>query len=77
MRPLVCTLLLTLSVAAIAAFPSPALPYIRVVQQHGIWWFQDSAGHLFFSLRYERIHSVCRSPSFLTCSCISSHFTVP
>jgi hypothetical protein len=50
MRPLVCILLLTLSVAAVVAFPPKASPYIRVVQQHGIWWFQDSTGHLFFSL---------------------------
>ena len=25
-------------------------PYIRVVQKHGVWWFQDGRGHLFFSL---------------------------
>ena len=30
--------------------PAMAHEYIRVVQKDGIWWFQDGAGHHFFSL---------------------------
>ena len=50
MRPLVFTLLLVLSVAAAAASRPQVSPYIRVVQENGVWWFQDGHGHTFFSL---------------------------
>src|SRR5262245_22745460 len=36
-------------------WPVPYLPaeeagFIRVVQDHGVWWFEDAAGRKFFSL---------------------------
>jgi hypothetical protein len=30
--------------------PAKAHEYIRVVQEDGVWWFQDGSGHRFFSL---------------------------
>jgi hypothetical protein len=41
-------LITTLSTAQAAA--SQAHEYIRIVQENGVWWFQDGAGHRFFSL---------------------------
>jgi hypothetical protein len=47
---LVCLLFLGLRLAdAQLAAPQPQAS-IRVVQDNGIWWFQDGAGHKFFSL---------------------------
>src|SRR5947209_18209388 len=47
---LVCVLLLSLRLAD--AQPSPPQPQasIRVVQDDGVWWFQDGTGRKFFSL---------------------------
>jgi hypothetical protein len=42
--------MLFLSLAEAQPAPSRAQAYIRVVQDKGIWWFQDGAGHKFFSL---------------------------
>ena len=46
----VCVLLLSVRLAD--AQPSAPQPqaYIRVVQDDGVWWFQDGAGRRFFSL---------------------------
>lgn len=51
MLSLVCVLLLSVRLAD-AHSPRPHRPqaYIRVVQDDGVWWFQDGAGHKFFSL---------------------------
>ncbi|HSX78364.1 MAG TPA: hypothetical protein VLQ80_07335, partial [Candidatus Saccharimonadia bacterium] len=45
-----CVLLLSLCLADLQASPPQAQAYIRVVQDNGVWWFQDEAGHKFFSL---------------------------
>lgn len=45
-----CVLLLSLSLAYAQPSPPQAQAYIRVVQDNGVWWFQDGAGHRFFSL---------------------------
>src|SRR5207245_127111 len=47
---LVGGLLLSLRLADAQPSPAPVQAYIRVVQDHGVWWFQDGAGHQFFSL---------------------------
>jgi agarase len=47
-------LLIALSLLATMAeaqrTPATADEYIRVVQEDGVWWFQDGSGHRFFSL---------------------------
>jgi hypothetical protein len=45
-----CVLLLSLSLAEAQPAPPQAQAYIRVVQDNGVWWFQDGAGRKFFSL---------------------------
>jgi hypothetical protein len=45
----ICTLLLLGGVTAAMSSPSPHA-YIRVVQDEGIWWFEDGSGRRFFSL---------------------------
>jgi hypothetical protein len=47
---LVCVLLLSLRLADAQPSPPQAQAYIRVVQDDGVWWFQDGAGRKFFSL---------------------------
>ena len=47
---LVCVLLLSLRLVDAQPFPPPTQAYIRVVQDDGVWWFQDGAGRKFFSL---------------------------
>ena len=42
--------LLSIPLAEAQASPSQAHEYIRVVQEHGVWWFRDGSGHNFFSL---------------------------
>src|SRR5918992_2849164 len=50
MWTLVLALLVSLTLATAGA-PSPqAGTFIRVVQDQGIWWFQDGDGRRFFSL---------------------------
>jgi hypothetical protein len=51
MLSLVCVLLLSVRLAD-AHSPRSHSPqaYMRVVQDDGVWWFQDGAGHKFFSL---------------------------
>jgi hypothetical protein len=50
----VLLLLVTLSLVATnveaQSAPAKAHGYIRVVQEDGVWWFQDGSGHRFFSL---------------------------
>jgi hypothetical protein len=50
----VLLLLVALSLVATNAHakstPGKAHEYIRVVQEDGVWWFQDGSGHRFFSL---------------------------
>jgi hypothetical protein len=45
-----CVLLLSLSWAEAQPPPAQDQGYIRVVQDNGVWWFQDGAGRKFFSL---------------------------
>src|SRR5262249_4906950 len=45
-----CVLLLSLRLADAQPSSPQAQAYIRVVQDNGVWWFQDGAGHKFFSL---------------------------
>jgi hypothetical protein len=49
-----CLALLVLWVGLTSGMPAPLMAgeheYIRLVQEHDVWWFQDSAGHKFFSL---------------------------
>ena len=47
---LVCMLLLSLRLADAQPSHPQTQAYIRVVQDNGVWWFQDGAGHKFFSL---------------------------
>lgn len=42
--------LLIIRLAEAQPSPSQAHAYIRVVQEHGVWWFRDGSGHNFFSL---------------------------
>jgi hypothetical protein len=50
----VLLLLVALSLVATNAeaqsAPAKTHEYIRVVQENGVWWFQDGSGHRFFSL---------------------------
>jgi hypothetical protein len=45
-----CVLLLSLNWAEAQPPPMQDQGYIRVVQDKGVWWFQDGAGRKFFSL---------------------------
>ena len=45
-----CVLLLSLRLAEAQPSAPQAQGYIRLVQDNGVWWFQDRAGHKFFSL---------------------------
>ena len=45
-----CVLLLSLRLAEAQPSPPQAQGYIRLVQDNGVWWFQDGVGHKFFSL---------------------------
>ena len=47
---LVCVLLLSLCLAAAQAAPPQPQAAMRVVQDDGVWWFQDGTGRRFFSL---------------------------
>ena len=47
---LVCVLLLSLRLAAAQASPPQPEAFMRVVQDDGVWWFQDGTGRRFFSL---------------------------
>ena len=47
---LVCVLLLSLRLAAAQASPPQPQASMRVVQDDGVWWFQDGTGRKFFSL---------------------------
>src|SRR5687767_8783733 len=52
---LCATLAFALSPRAAGPPPAPASPpqhhaYIRVVRDHGVWWFQDGGGQKFVSL---------------------------
>ena len=47
---LVCVLLLSMSLADAQPAPSQAQAYMRVIQDNGVWWFQDGTGRTFFSL---------------------------
>lgn len=49
-RILLLVLLLVSGLTAVYASPSRPHNAIRVVQDHGVWWFQDGAGRRFFSL---------------------------
>jgi hypothetical protein len=42
-----CVLLLSLSWAEAQPPPTQDQGYIRVVQDNGVWWFQDGAGRKF------------------------------
>jgi len=42
--------LLIIRLAEAQASPAQAHEYIRVVQEHGVWWLRDGSGHNFFSL---------------------------
>jgi hypothetical protein len=51
MLPLILVALSLLAIVAEAqSTPAKAPDYIRVVQENGVWWFQDGAGQRFFSL---------------------------
>jgi hypothetical protein len=51
MRPLLLAVLSFLAtIAAAQISPAKAHGYIRVVQEDGVWWFQDGSGQRFFSL---------------------------
>jgi hypothetical protein len=51
MVPLIFAALSLLAIVAEArSNPAKAHEYIRVVQEDGVWWFQDGSGHRFFSL---------------------------
>jgi hypothetical protein len=41
---------LLVGIAEAQSTPAKAHEYIRVVQEDGVWWFQDGSGHRFFSL---------------------------
>ena len=47
---LVCVFLLSMRLADAHPSSPQAQAYIRVVQDDGVWWFQDGAGRKFFSL---------------------------
>jgi hypothetical protein len=47
---LILALSLITALANVPASPPEVDGYIRVVQDHGVWWFQDGAGRRFFSL---------------------------
>ena len=47
---LVCVLLLSMSLADAQPAPSQAQAYMRVIQDNGVWWFQDGTRRTFFSL---------------------------
>ena len=47
---LVCVLLLSMRLADAQPAPSQAQAYMRVIQDNGVWWFQDGTGRTFFSL---------------------------
>lgn len=46
----ICALLLMVGVVTVGASSPPPHEYIRVVQDNGIWWFEDGGGRKFFSL---------------------------
>jgi hypothetical protein len=51
MVPLIFVALSLLAIVAEAqSNPAKAHEYIRVVQENGVWWFQDGSGHRFLSL---------------------------
>jgi len=50
MQILFCALLLMIGLAEAHTSPPKAHEYIRVVQENGVWWFQDGSGRKFFSL---------------------------
>jgi len=51
MVPLIFVALSLLAIVAEAqSKPAKAHEYIRVVQEDGVWWFQDGSGHRFLSL---------------------------
>jgi hypothetical protein len=47
---LLVTLSLVATIAEAQITPAKAYEYIRVVQENGVWWFQDGSGRRFFSL---------------------------
>src|SRR6266511_2851091 len=47
---LILALSLIMALADVPASPPEVEGYIHVVQDHGVWWFQDGAGRRFFSL---------------------------
>ena len=57
---LVCVLLLSMRLADAQPSPPQAQAYIRVVQDDGVWWFQDGTGRRFFSLGVNCVGGVLR-----------------
>jgi hypothetical protein len=47
---LLTALSLLATMAEAQSAPTEAYEYIRVVQEDGVWWFRDGAGHRFFSV---------------------------
>ena len=50
MRQLIFALLLMAGLTTVGTSSEPPHEYVRVVQENGIWWFEDGAGRRFFSL---------------------------
>jgi len=50
MYPFICTLLLMAGISSVSAASQQPHGYIRVVQDSGVWWFEDGSGRKFFSL---------------------------
>jgi hypothetical protein len=47
---LLVALTLVATIAVALRTPTEVHGYVRVVQEDGVWWFQDGSGHRFFSL---------------------------
>jgi len=47
---LLVTLLFLVTLVEAQRESAEAYEYIRIVQEDGVWWFQDSSGHWLFSL---------------------------
>jgi hypothetical protein len=50
MRMLIVALLLLIGPALVSASPPHSRAYVRVVQENGVWWFEDGGGRKLFSL---------------------------